>query len=49
MGNRNKISFEHDLWCGEKALKEAFPNLFGIACTKDAPIVTHLKLYDGSN
>jgi hypothetical protein len=31
-----KIRFWHDLWCGDKALKEAFSNLYSIACVKDA-------------
>jgi hypothetical protein len=33
------------LWCGDMALKEAFPHLYGIAYAKDA----HLKLYGGTN
>jgi hypothetical protein len=31
------------------ALKEAFPYLFGIACTKDASVAGHLEFYGGSN
>jgi hypothetical protein len=30
------------------ALKEAFLNLFGIACTKDASVVANLEFYGGS-
>jgi hypothetical protein len=36
-----RISFWHDLWCGDTVLKVAFPVLFGIACAKDA---FHLQL-----
>jgi hypothetical protein len=32
----SRISFWHDLWCGDMVLKVAFPSLFGIACVKDA-------------
>jgi hypothetical protein len=31
------------LWCGDKALKEAFPVLYGIVCAKDASVAAHLK------
>jgi hypothetical protein len=30
------------------ALKDAFPNLFGIACAKDASVVAHVKFSGGS-
>jgi hypothetical protein len=32
----SKVKFWHDLWCGDKAFKEAFPYFYGIACAKDA-------------
>jgi hypothetical protein len=31
------------------ALKEAFPDLYDIACAKDASVATHLELFGGSN
>jgi hypothetical protein len=31
------------------ALKEAFLNLFGIACAKDASVAAHLELSSDSN
>jgi hypothetical protein len=43
------VSFYHGPWCGGKALKEAFSDLFGIACDKDAAVATHLELSGGSN
>jgi len=30
-------------------VQEAYPDLFGIACTKDASVPTHLEFYGGSN
>jgi hypothetical protein len=38
VGDGTRISFWHDLWCGDTALKVAFPGLFGIACVKDASV-----------
>ena len=34
---------------GDKAPKEAFSVLFGIACVKDASIAAHLELSGGSS
>jgi hypothetical protein len=34
---------------GSMALKEAFPNLYGSACAKDASVVAHLEFSGGSN
>jgi hypothetical protein len=41
------VSFWHNLWCGNKALKETFSDLFTIACAKYASIVAHLELSSG--
>lgn len=35
LGRGNKISFWHDIWCGELPLKLRFPNIFAIARIKD--------------
>jgi len=43
MGDGSKISFWHDLWCGDTALKVAFPSLFGIARLKDAIVANNLE------
>jgi hypothetical protein len=48
IGDGSKIRFWHDLWCGDLALKEAFPILFGIACTKDTFVVAHVEFFGGS-
>jgi hypothetical protein len=36
VGDGSKVRFWYDLWCGDMALEEAFPGLFGITCAKDA-------------
>lgn len=36
VGDGTRISFWHDLWCGDMTLKATFPALFGIAVAKDA-------------
>jgi hypothetical protein len=43
VGDCSKISFWHDLWCGDIALKVAFPALFGIARLKDAVVADNLE------
>jgi hypothetical protein len=48
VGVGSKISFWHDLWCGETTLKEAFPALFGIARLKDAIVADNLELLGDS-
>lgn len=49
VGIGSKVRSWHDLWCGDKALKESFPNLYGTACTKDAFVAANLELSSGSN
>jgi hypothetical protein len=39
VGYETKISFWHDMWCGDMALKVAFPAFFDIASTKDASVI----------
>jgi hypothetical protein len=48
VGDGSKISFWHDLWCGDTTLKEAFPALFGIARLKDAVVADNLELLGDS-
>jgi hypothetical protein len=49
VGDNSKVRFWHDRWCGDVALKEAFPNLFDIARAKDTSVATHLEFYGSSN
>jgi hypothetical protein len=46
VGDVSNVRFWHDLWCGDIALKDAFPVLFGIACSKDASIVAHVNFLE---
>ncbi|XP_042952153.1 uncharacterized protein LOC122289242 [Carya illinoinensis] len=38
IGSGNNVSFWHDVWCGDMALKQAFPMLYQIACNKEAAV-----------
>jgi len=40
VGDDSKVSFWHDLWCGDKALKEGFLELYSRA---------HLEISSGTN
>jgi hypothetical protein len=49
VGEGTRVSFWHDLWCGDLALKIAFPGLFNIACVKDASVADNYEVLGGSN
>jgi hypothetical protein len=49
VGDRSKISFWRNQWCGETTLKLAFPVLYGLVCENDASITDNLEYLDGSN
>jgi hypothetical protein len=49
VGDGSKISFWHDQWSEEVALKVAFPVLYSLACAKDASITANLEFLGGSN
>jgi hypothetical protein len=36
------VSFWHDLWCGDRSLKQYFPVLFSIVRNKDATVTDNL-------
>jgi hypothetical protein len=42
LGDGSNIRFYHDVWCGEKALKEDFPDLYSTVCVKDASVAVHM-------
>jgi hypothetical protein len=48
VGDGRRISFWHDLWCGDTVLKVAFLVLFGIACVKDASVADNREVLGGS-
>lgn len=39
VGDDSSITLWHDSWCGGPSLKDTFPELYGIACNKDASVV----------
>lgn len=43
------IRFWNNSWCGDQALKEAFPNLYSIARIKDAFVADHLQVSSDSS
>jgi hypothetical protein len=47
-GEGTKIRFWDDVWCGDSALKEAFPGLFTIARFKEASIADNMECSSGS-
>jgi hypothetical protein len=49
VGDGSRVSFWHDWWCGDTALKIAFPILFSIACVKDASVADNVEVLGGFN
>jgi hypothetical protein len=47
VGDGTRISFWHDLWCGDTVLKVAFSGLFGIARVKDASVADNMEVLGG--
>jgi hypothetical protein len=43
VGDGSKVLFLHDVWCGELPLKTFFPELFLIACGKDAWVEENMQ------
>jgi hypothetical protein len=46
-GEGSRIRFWEDIWCGDRTLKEAFPNFFNMASFKGASIANNLERYNG--
>jgi hypothetical protein len=44
----SRICFWDDIWCGDRALKEAFPGLFTIARFKEASITDNAEHSNGT-
>jgi hypothetical protein len=47
VGDGANVGLWHDLWGGDKALKEAFSDFYGIAYAKDASVAAHSELSSG--
>jgi hypothetical protein len=48
VGNRERVKFWSDLWCGDSSLKEAFPALFSVASNKEAAVVDYMQIRHGN-
>jgi hypothetical protein len=44
VGDGSKVLFWHDVWCGDLPLKTLFPELFIIACGKDAWVEENMQI-----
>ena len=42
----SRVSFWHDVWCGDNTLKETFPTLFAIACNPSASVADILRVHN---
>jgi hypothetical protein len=47
-GEGSRIRFWEDIWCGDQALKDAFPVLYSIANNKGASIADNMELSNGT-
>jgi hypothetical protein len=43
----SRVLFWHDVWCGELPLKILFPDLFNIACAKEAWVEENMDIAYG--
>ena len=48
-GDSSKVSFLQDFWCEVLPLKGAFPELFSIACLRDASVEDNLQFSNSSS
>jgi len=48
VGDGSKVLFWHDVWCVELPLKTLFPELFLIACGKDAWVEENMQRQNGT-
>jgi hypothetical protein len=48
VGNGSNVSFWLDVWCGDVTLKISYPDLFSIACSKDAWVADNMQVREGN-
>jgi hypothetical protein len=48
VGNGSRIKFWHDVWCGEVALHELYPDLFRLARNKEALVAHYMQICNDS-
>uniref|UniRef100_A0A2N9EHM0 Reverse transcriptase domain-containing protein n=1 Tax=Fagus sylvatica TaxID=28930 RepID=A0A2N9EHM0_FAGSY len=46
IGDESKVSFWHDVWCGDRPLKEMYPDLFAISCSLDSLVDDQLRRHN---
>jgi hypothetical protein len=46
IGDGSKVSFWHDVWCGDRPLKEMYPDLFAISCSPDSLVADLLSCHN---
>ncbi len=48
VGDGSRVSFWHNVWCGDRTLKEMFPTLLVIACNPKALVADLLRGHNGT-
>lgn len=47
VGDGSIVKLWEHVWCGDVSLREAFPNIYRLACDKDALVGDYLHVHDG--
>ena len=47
VGNGTRVKFWNDVWCRDRPLKEAFPNLYNISRSRDASVSEVMRYANG--
>ena len=47
-GEGTCVKLWHDIWCRDYSLKEAFPELYRLACSKEASVREILQFSNGN-
>ena len=47
MGDGTRVKFWDDVWCRDRPLKEAFPNLYNISRSRDASVSEVMSCANG--
>uniref|UniRef100_A0A2N9IUG7 RRM domain-containing protein n=1 Tax=Fagus sylvatica TaxID=28930 RepID=A0A2N9IUG7_FAGSY len=46
IGDGSKVSYWHDVWCGDRSLKEMYPDLFAISCSPDSMVADLMRRHN---
>jgi hypothetical protein len=47
-GEGTFVKLWHDIWCRACSLKEAFPELYHLACSKESSVAENLQFSNGN-